>query len=542
MSESWSAELFEQLSHVLGGENVHRPGLATARYGSATFETDVTVLGAVQPDTVEQVSATVRLCQQFAVPFYAISTGRNWGYGSATSARGGLVIDLGRMNRIVEFNERLGYVRVEPGVTIGQLYSFLQGRGGKFWLDPAGSSAACSVIGNTLERGFGHTPYADHAAHSCALQVILPDGEVVDTGLGALGPAVARNVYSPGIGPALGGLFFQSSFGIVTAMTIWLMPAPEYFCAYFFAIKGTERFPQVVDALRPLRLSGAIRSAVHIGNAYRVLPVFTQCPLDRIEGAGAVSGPLLDELKRRFGVLDWHGSGGLYGSSAQVREGKRRLRRALKGLVAQLTLVDDKRLALFQRLRPLLRALGGHQVDKQFDVLLPAYGLLKGVPTDRFLSTLYWRKKGPMPASPDPDRDRCGLVWCSVLSETSGEQAAAVHGIATARLLEIGFEPGITTTFLSERCLEHVISIVYDRDVDGQDRAARSAFEVLLASLMAAGYYPYRVPTFAQGVLMHASPAYRALVARLRNAFDPNNLFANGRYTIEIADESQREL
>jgi 4-cresol dehydrogenase (hydroxylating) len=441
------------------------------------------------------------------------------------------------MDRIVEFNDELGYVRVEPGVTIGQLYTFLQERGGRFWLDSAGSSPGCSVIGNTLERGFGHTPYADHAAQVCAFEVVLPDGAVIETGLGALGLAAARNVYAHGIGPALSGLFFQSSLGIVTAMTVWLMPAPARFCAFFFGVAQADRFPHVIDAFRRLRLSGAIRSAVHIANVYRVLPALTQCPWARMEGARVLSGPLLDELKHEFGVLDWHGSGGLYGSAAQVREGKRCVRRALKGLVTRLKFVDDGRLAVIQRLRPLLRKVGAHRIDRQLDVLVPAYGLLKGIPTDRFLSTAYWRKIQPMPASPNPDRDRCGLIWCSVLSEASGEQANAVQKIATACLLESGFEPGVTTTFLGERCLEHVISIVYDRDVNGEDQAARHAFASLLEALMAGGYYPYRLPTFAQGILAAASPPYRALLARLKQTFDPQNLFANGRYTFEDSEQ-----
>ena len=537
MSHAQLSNLLEKLTQELGAANVDYSDAAAERYGSATFETNVAVLGAARPNGVGQVSIAARLCQEFAVPFYAISTGRNWGYGSAAPAKEGLVIDLGQMDRIVEFNDQLGYVRLEPGVTIGHLYAFLQERGGRFWLDPAGSSATCSVIGNTLERGFGHTPYADHAANACAFEVVLPDGAVIETGLGALGRAAARNVYAPGIGPALGGLFCQSSLGIVTGMTIWLMPAPERFCAFFFAIGQPGRFPEVVNALRSLRLSGVVRSAVHIANAYRVLPAFVQCPQDRINGSGALVGSRLEELKRQFGVLDWHGSGGIYGSPALVREGKRRVRRALKGLVTRLTFMNDNRLAVVQRLRHVLKRVGALRIDRQLDVLVPAYGLLKGEPTDHFLSTAYWRKTSPMPASPDPDRDRCGLIWCSVLSEASGAQADAVQKIATASLLECGFEPGMTTTLLGERCLEHVISIVYDREVDGQDQAAKGAFESLLASLMAAGYYPYRLPTFAQGILVAASPAYRALLARLKRTFDPQNLFANGRYTFEDPHE-----
>ncbi len=474
----------------------------------------------------------MRLCSQHRVPYFALSTGKNWGYGSASPARSGLAIDLGGMNQIRLYDDKLGYVRVEPGVTQAQLHGFLQARGGRFWLDATGSSPECSLVGNTLERGFGHTPYADHAAHASALEVVLPDGKVIETGFGAFGAVKAKHVYPPGLGPSLDGLFFQSSFGIITAMTIWLMPAPERTCAFFLALKSAEQYPALIEALRPLRLSGQLRSAIHLGNAYRVLPSFTQFPWDNLPEGGTLQGEALARLQQCHGVLAWHGSGALYGTAGEIREGRRALRRALRGLDVKLIFVDEGRLALLQRLQPLLARFGAGRLARQIDLLAPAYGLLHGRPTDRFLPTVYWRKRLPAPSQPDPDRDRCGLIWCAVLSELDGVQADAVQKIATDSLLGAGFEPAITTTFLSERCLEHVISISFDREVAGEDDKARHAFETLLNALLAEGYFPYRLPTFAQGLMDKAQGGYRQLLTTLKSAFDPGRLFADGRYTI----------
>ena len=92
---------------------------------------------------------------------------------------GSVLLDLSRMNRIVDFNEDLAYVTVEPGVTQGQLYAFLRERGSRLWMDATGASPDCSLIGNTMERGFGHTPYGDHFAQVCGLEVVLPDGQCI---------------------------------------------------------------------------------------------------------------------------------------------------------------------------------------------------------------------------------------------------------------------------------------------------------------------------------------------------------------------------
>jgi 4-cresol dehydrogenase (hydroxylating) len=56
------------------------------------------------------------------------------------SASGCVLMDLRRMDRIVDFSEELGYVTVEPGVTQAQLYAFLQDRGSKLWMDATGAS------------------------------------------------------------------------------------------------------------------------------------------------------------------------------------------------------------------------------------------------------------------------------------------------------------------------------------------------------------------------------------------------------------------
>jgi 4-cresol dehydrogenase (hydroxylating) len=87
------------------------------------------------------------------------------------------------MNRILDFHEELGYVTVEPGVTQGQLMEFLRQRKSRLWMDGTGSSPQCSLIGNTIERGFGHTPYGDHFGNVCGFEVVLANGEAIETGL-----------------------------------------------------------------------------------------------------------------------------------------------------------------------------------------------------------------------------------------------------------------------------------------------------------------------------------------------------------------------
>ena len=81
----------------------------------------------LRPSSTEEVQAIVKAANQFHTPLYPISTGKNWGFGSRLPSRSECaVLDLGRMNRIIEVNVAGQYAVIEPGVTQQQLYEHLQ--------------------------------------------------------------------------------------------------------------------------------------------------------------------------------------------------------------------------------------------------------------------------------------------------------------------------------------------------------------------------------------------------------------------------------
>src|SRR5688500_9272303 len=137
------------------------------------------------------------------------------------------------MNRILEVNEELCYAVIESGVTQGQLYDHLARSNPGLWMDASGAGRGASIVGNILERGFGHTRYGDHSLTTCGMKIVLSDGRILDTGLGHYDNAKAARAYRYGAGPFLDGLFTQSNLGVVTQVGVWLMPKPEAFTAFF---------------------------------------------------------------------------------------------------------------------------------------------------------------------------------------------------------------------------------------------------------------------------------------------------------------------
>src|SRR5579863_6434012 len=140
----------------------------------------------VQPATVEEIQAIVRLANEHRLPLWTTSQGRNNGYGgSSPRVQGSVVMNLRRMNRVLEINEELGYAVVEPGVRWFDLYEAIQAGRHKLWLSCADLGWG-SVIGNTLDNGITYLPQGMDMAAQCGMEVVLASGEVMRTGMGAL--------------------------------------------------------------------------------------------------------------------------------------------------------------------------------------------------------------------------------------------------------------------------------------------------------------------------------------------------------------------
>jgi FAD/FMN-containing dehydrogenase len=125
------------------------------------------------------------------------------GYGGAAPrVRGAVVIDLGRrMNRILDIDPDDCTCLVEPGVTYFALYEEIQARGLKhLWVDVPDIGGG-SILGNALDRGVGYTPYGDHWMMHSGMEVVLPTGEVIRTGMGALPGNNSWQLFPYGFGP-----------------------------------------------------------------------------------------------------------------------------------------------------------------------------------------------------------------------------------------------------------------------------------------------------------------------------------------------------
>ncbi|MCP4641982.1 MAG: FAD-binding oxidoreductase [bacterium] len=533
MSESGSfAMAMAGWRDALGEGQVCTDDAVLAKYARTTLVRGTRPGCVLYPECTEQVQRIARIADTHGAVVYPISRGRNWGYGDACAPTDGVaIVDLSRMNRILEVNADLAYAVLEPGVTQQQLYDYLNENDTGLWMDCTGAGPEASLVGNTLDRGFGHTRYGDHVATTCGMEVVLADGRVLNTGYGHYAGARARHVYRYGVGPSLDGIFCQSGLGIVTKIGLWLMPKPEAFNFFYVKVDEPDRLGELVDRLRPLRLSGVLNTTIHIANDLRLLSGSRRYPFEDTGGMTPLPDDVRQRMKRESGVGAWNCAGSLTGTAGHVRASRKALRKAV-GSIGTLRFVDDARLALGERVAGVLARFGvAKLLSEQLKSLRPNYDLLKGVPTDEPLRGAQWRlRKEPENPTAPPTELGCGLMWVSPVLPLTGDDAVRVMTIAEPILNEFGFEPLVTFTMISERAMVAILNAAFDEAETEEAARAGACYDALFAAMLEAGYVPYRVGLQGLPKLRAGSDVFWDVASSIKRALDPRDVIARGRY------------
>lgn len=520
---------------LLGPARVLTSPTELAPYMASTAATPVAPLAVLRPLSHGEVVAIVRSAGEFAIPLYPLSTGRNWGYGDANpSGTGQVIVDLGGMNRILELDRELAYAVIEPGVTQAQLAGHLAERQFPLWMDCTGAGPDTSLVGNILERGFGHTPYGNRMLHVAGMRIVLASGDTLETGFAHFAHASAAHLYPYGVGPWLDGLFTQSNFGIVTSLGFWLMPQAEQVSHMVASVPRFDGIAAVVDALRPLRMDGTLSSVVHIGNDLRVLSGGMVFPATQAPQGPPLPPGLRAGLCRQAGIGAWTVSAALYGRPAQLADARRALRAAI-GRLATLRFIDQRVLAFGSAAARILGAgKFGARIAAQVDLGRSLLNMNRGIPDGRFLAGAYWRRRGGLPPGfprgANPARDGCGMMWLAPVLPMRGRDLLHVHALVEPLFAAHGFDLFETFSMINARALGGVLTICFDQEDAAEVARARQCYGACFEGLMGAGYIPYRVGPQSMKALDNGHDTYWSTVARIKAALDPQHIIAPGRY------------
>ncbi len=199
----------------------------------------------VMPGNTEEVQKIVLLANKYKIPLTPVGASLTLS-GLAVPVRKGIVVDLRRMNRIIEVNRLGRYAVIEPGVTQGELKAFLEKRYPDLCHSMPDAPPSATVAGNILIHGQGHLSqvYGFNSTMVTGLEVVLPNGRICRIGSCSLSPywfAIEPLPYLAGI--FLG--WFGTS-GIITKLGLRLYPKKRLRDIEVFVLDDPEKVADVV--------------------------------------------------------------------------------------------------------------------------------------------------------------------------------------------------------------------------------------------------------------------------------------------------------
>jgi len=476
---------------------------------------------AVAPDDVEEVSKVVKIANAYRIPIYAISTGRDMGYGHCAPAySGSVVLDLKRMDRIIEVSETNAYCVVEPGVNYFDMYRYLQEKGIRLILNLPDANWG-GLIGNSLDHGNGYMlpEYRDHFGSHCGMEVVLANGEIMRTGMGAIPDSKVGPQYKYGLGPYVDGIFSQGNYGVVTKMGFWMYPMPE---GYF---RGTVQVPRHDDLHRLVEImSYLLDSGISNGFSSVGAPVLRSAGVTDLEHLALIEkldarnlSPEFEKYALRKGVAYWSGTLSFYGP--------------VKVMKAQWEYAKEK-----------LSAIPGATFQEGDTIRFPVgpdYFEKAGTTTGRTpcgIPTLTTFGQSIRGRNPTPTM---GHVWFSPVIPRTGEAIFELNRVFGQYGAETGFPQFSPSSFrmpmdfLGNRVFLALFGFKLMADVE-YNRKVRAVYREAARLGAEHGWSEYRsCASFYDDLMVDFSYNNHSLMClheTVKDAVDPNGILSAGRY------------
>ncbi len=238
---------------ILGKENIFDDEIILKKYSSdQSLEAPNMPDQVVFASSVEQVQEVVKYANQNKIPVVPFSSGLNL-HGAAIPKKGGILLNLSKMNRIIDIDEDSWFVVIEPGVTFSQLQDALEKKGLRAMI-PFGAHPDRSALTSWVERDQALAAASFEYGNDLLMdtEIVLPDGELFKTGLWSAGGKPGSHM-----GPVR-SMFYrfwtaaQGTMGIITkaCFKVEHLPADRRVYALQF-----ESFKDVIEPLKMIQYS-----------------------------------------------------------------------------------------------------------------------------------------------------------------------------------------------------------------------------------------------------------------------------------------------
>lgn len=349
----------------------------------------------------------------------------------------------------------------------------------------------------------------------CGMEIVLPDGELLRTGMGAMPDPTQPHVngasldeqpgnkcwqlFNYGFGPYNDGIFTQSNLGVVTKMGIWLMVNPGGYQPYLITFPKDKDLPKIIDIIRELRLAMILQNVPSIRHI--LLDAAVLGPKSSYTSSDQpLSEEELDTIAEKLNLGRWNFYGALYGPEP-VREVMWQVVKTRFGTIegAKFYFPED--------------------VKDENAVLHIRAKTLQGIPTTKELKWVDWLPNG-------------AHLFFSPISKISGEDANLQYSITKTRVLEAGFD-FICTFTIGMREMHHIVCLVFNRNDDDQKRRVHALIRQLIVDCAAHGWGEYRTHLALMDQIAETynfnNNIQMRLNEKIKNALDPRGILAPGK-------------
>ncbi|MDH5702626.1 MAG: FAD-binding oxidoreductase [Aigarchaeota archaeon] len=475
-----SSEIVSQLAEIVGDRYVANSKAILASYlskGIMGIEAELPEV-VVRPGGVDEVRKVLQLANENKIPVTPLSGGLSGGFSLPAVKPGGILLDLTRMDSILDIDLDARYMVVEPGVTTGRVWAHFR-RNHPDWAPPIpdGAPPAATVVGDALERGFtlATSLYGPQADLVLGMEVVLPSGKVLRTGSWAL--KKAKPFYKWGPGPDIGGLFLgaQGSMGVVTKMAIKILPHSEHKDIVAFGFDSPE--DMVNASLEVLKKEVSVMAQ---GGNWWLVPTRLG-PEEKIDL----------EMTKKSGVPDWFMNFELWGRDEADLNYRRNLVREVMREQRNSGVKSEE-----WELHPRQKA---SRLLKPNKIAIP-YALFKG-------SYLF-------------------ITWY-----TPWRDAAEFCRVAEEKMNAYGIPPVLWVAAIDNGRQAICMPIVcYDPTDDSSVEKIRAFNEETTQIFYDSGWLNYRPdPTVHAPAAARNAPEYFDLLRRIKKLLDPNGIMHPGR-------------
>lgn len=480
------------------------------------------ISGIIYPKTSDHVAQILRLSSLYEIKLYPVSTGFNWGFGSAAPVEDeGFILKLSRMKQISNYDEKFGTISIEPGVSQKELSVFLKNSNAKYFLDITGSSEDTSVIGNAMDRGIS---YCTHRCDSIInLEVVLANGEILKTGYQNWESSKITNLYKYAPGPFLDGMFFQSNLGVVVKVTYQLQPIQDKYLSFNLSF-NSDKLEEVIEAFYRLKRKIPLNNLIHIANRERVQ--FNLSNITNQYPANFIDNFFSNLIPKLLGKKEWMAFGTISGSGRMNQLLKSIINDELNSIAKVSWRNSSKLLIIFK----LLNFIKLRKFSNIIKSILDISKINEGEPTNLTISPFL--KNNTLPVNANlVDKYGTGFIYCVGMAPLNGYDARKMLDIINIFNIEHSIMAEVTLNIIDRNILESVVSVSFDRSDKKQTDNAQNYINLLQKKLILSGYPPYRTNINSMDQIPYSS-TQRKIYQSLKNEFDPKNLLAPGRYNL----------